>query len=381
MINKFVPPPPKGATSAPTPAGVSAKVGPIEDYQAEKIENGFIFRGVNRKKVQDGTTQYQFTIGQDGDVKYVPWQPATTRFQKGLASSGIVDVTVNGPVTDESLQKAMGIVKTMGIDPAPPTPAFQELLYLHRNAYLTKDHEKAGYASVFNDPQLSDEEKVAGIKKWYKDTKKVDVGGPGYDPKGKTMTGAGDGYRRWNRWDITEEDLNREMPGYLLHHNTSSDLPSVIHGMLQSGGEATPTLDRLRKGVPLSSGSSIDSDLGTGGSSYFFTRIKNKNSNSGQFRFKLSALLRQDAITYDSDHYGSVAEIDERKNSIGQYKKLGGPGYGENETIFKGGLSLLDDLDHIKTSGPSERIKVIETFKKNKITHLNDGRKIEDIVK
>ena len=380
MVSQFQPPPPKADT--PLPSGVSARVGEIVDSRA-RIENGFIFRGAGADKKQSGTTQYHFTLGDDADVKFVPWIKAdpNRRSQNGLAYSGTVDVVVKGQATDENLQKAMGVVKTMGIDPAPPTPAFQELLYLHRNAYLTRDHESPEYKKIFSDQGLSDEAKVKAIKKWYKEEKKVDVDGPAYDPKGQSMTGAGDGYRRWRRFDITKEDLHRELLGYTLHHNVGSSLPEAIHGMLQSGGEATPTLDRLRKGVPTNAGASVDPDLKSGGSSYFFTRIKNSGSNAGPLRFKIDALLRQDAISYDSDHYGAVGEIEERKSKLEQYKKLGGSAYTGNETIFKGGLSLLDDLDHIQTKSSSERQKVLEVFKKNKITHLNDGRKIEEVVR
>ena len=48
--------------------------------------------------------------------------------------------------------------------------------------------------------------------------------------------------------------------------------------------------------------------------------------------------------------------------------------------MFKHGLSLLDDLEEIKVGSEWQREKVLAVFKKNKVTHMNDGRKVEDIV-
>jgi hypothetical protein len=103
-----------------------------------------------------------------------------------------------------------------------------------------------------------------------------------------------------------------------------------------------------------------------------------KDTNSGAFRFKIGNLARQDAISYADDKYGSVAKLSQRKSKIEDYKGIAKYG---NETIFKHGLSLLDDLDEIVVSTEAERKRVLKVFGDNKVSHLNDGRKVEDVVR
>ena len=52
-----------------------------------------------------------------------------------------------------------------------------------------------------------------------------------------------------------------------------------------------------------------------------------------------------------------------------------------NETIFKNGLSQLDDIEVIRTGSAKERTEVLAVFTAHKIDTLPDGRKIADIVK
>ena len=73
------------------------------------------------------------------------------------------------------------------------------------------------------------------------------------------------GFRRWYRPDISKADFANEMKGYALLHETS-DLLDRINGMLNSGGDATPTMQRLRKGISIrkTGGQSLTKDLETG---------------------------------------------------------------------------------------------------------------------
>jgi hypothetical protein len=271
-------------------------------------------------------------------------------------------------------------IDAIGIDPTPPSAAYEEMLYIHRNVYANNHHTNPIYESIWTS-NMPDEEKLAQMKVWAEAQYKIKFDKlAAYNPEGKTMTGFGDGFRYWERWDIPRAKIEQEMQNYTLIHSLSGgDTEKTLRGMLQSGGEATPTVQRLRKGVNVSStgGQSYTSDMNTGGASYFFTRIHDKSS-SAALQFKIGNLARQDAVSYSQDNYGAISKFAERKSDIAGWKRAAASS--GNETIFKHGLSLLDDLERITVHTIAERNSIIKMFKENKVTHLNDGRKIEDVV-
>ena len=54
--------------------------------------------------------------------------------------------------------------------------------------------------------------------------------------------------------------------------------------------------------------------------------------------------------------------------------------YDSNETTFKNGISLVDEIDFIRVKNLKEKKEVLEAFKKHKMTTLPDGRKVKDII-
>ena len=100
------------------------------------------------------------------------------------------------------------------------------------------------------------------MRAWVKDKMGVDVTKvPHYDPHGISKHGDGSGFRHWNRWDISEADIRREMGDYALQHTTGGLMESpegavqrMMNGVLGSGGEFTSTTGRIRKGVSLGTG-------------------------------------------------------------------------------------------------------------------------------
>ena len=51
-----------------------------------------------------------------------------------------------------------------------------------------------------------------------------------------------------------------------------------------------------------------------------------------------------------------------------------------NETIFKNGLSIIEELERLVVEAEATRLKLIEIFKKAGYGTLSDGRKIEDVI-
>ena len=205
------------------------------------------------------------------------------------------------------------------------------------------------------------------------------------------MTSFGDGYRYWERWDIDPDEIEDRMSGYVLQHtvggvmsSAKKAIPKRLDDMLQSGGEATSTSSRIRKGVSIraTGGGSPQADQSSGGANYFYTRIKttsSANKNHGIF-FKNRLLARQDAVSYDRDRFGATSRIhmDQRVAGIETYKKNASKP--KNETNFKHGLSILDDVEYIRVFNEGERQRIFDVLKKNKVDILPDGRKARDLV-
>ena len=128
--------------------------------------------------------------------------------------------------------------------------------------------------------------------------------------------------------------------------------------------------------------------MGTGGASYFFTRIRKlpgvgyERGDAG-FYFKPHLLRRMDAITYDSDKYGKVTGNhvkQHRKVGISEYKSIASR-QSSDETIFKNEVTLLDNLQYVTVGSETAKKKAIDVFKKHGVTHLPDGRQVKDIVR
>lgn len=348
-------------------------------FPISKIENGHARRISDYKEVSRAK-QYVIDAGDGAEIRFVP-STGMTYEQPGLAFHGNVDVIVQGEVTTETLQNAMAKLRSIGIDTTPPTAAYEEALYIHRSVYLRNDHHTGSYRAIW-ESSLPDEEKLVKLKAWASEQYGADFSKlKEYNPQGITNTGFGDGPRRWERWDLPAAKIEKEMKDYVLHHSTGAPIEDVVNSMLQTGGEVTPTAQRIRKGIRITSGQSPDADIESGGASYFFTRIRTRTNAADEsgFQFKIRNLARQDAVTYHRDRYGAISGYDERRSTIAQYKAIAKKNAAD-ETNLKGGLSLLDDLEKIVVYDNAQRQKVLDAFRNNKVTHLNDGRAVEDIV-
>jgi hypothetical protein len=209
--------------------------------------------------------------------------------------------------------------------------------------------------------------------------------GDAYQPDG-VANGFGDGRRLWHRWDLPREKVEKEMADYTLAHSSRTDTVQFLDRMLSQGGEFTPTVERLRKGVPVNAGMSVSTDLDNGTSPYIFTRVSKRGQAArGEWHFKVGNLARMDAMSFSGDWLAGHSNIwkegvqNARGKTVGDFKRMSRSG--SNETLLKHGLNILDELDTLYVRTLSEKEKVLETFKKHKITKLNDGRPIEDVVK
>lgn len=386
-LHQYVHTPPKPTAPAPVPARRKIKVHRGDNIQlrVSEFSDGVGSRSAGNHNIVQTKEAYVIDADEGVKIHFVP-RDATIDTTDGLALQGTVQITVPGEVSQASMNKALDIVKQIGLDTAPPTQAYEEALYLHRGVYLRNMHEEASYRAIWLNTGITDEERVVQMKGWIKKNMKIDVDTrPGYDPAGVARHADGSGFRYWRRWDLSEEDVINEMDDHALLHTTHSlsDSPrgataDTLDKVLNSGGEFSSTTGRMRKGVRVTpdDGASPYRDIETGGGSYFFTRIKRANSDRHGFFFRITTLNRQDTVSYPSDRFGRISSIQDRAVDIKTWKKYA-KNY-DNETLFKEGLSLAD-LDFIRVR-PGEVDEVIRVFKKHGIDTLPDGRRVEDIV-
>lgn len=384
-------PPAAKVTPAKPVEGLDIKKGNYS-FPANRIENGVAQKesGIAFEAAKSNLQPGTYVINADGvEIRYIE-PTGSTRNQTALALQGTIDIKVDGAAGPDAIQRAYEAVRKLGINLDPPTPEQTEIAYLRRGVYLLERGKDGKLSPAFEAAlkNASDDADAVKRAKTYIKAKHginlPDKPTKDYNPEG-TVNSFGDGQRVWKRWDLTDDQIEREMRGYFLHHNFSGDLVESVDRILNSGGELTSTTQRIRKGIKIgeTGGMSSATDVKTGGASYFFTRIGadatfGVTRNDVGIRIKIRNLNRLDAITYDSDKYGSISFIGERETSISEYKAMNKNG--SNETIFKNGLFLLDEVDSFKTSGATERRNLIAVFHKHGIKKLPDGRKIEDII-
>jgi SPP1 gp7 family putative phage head morphogenesis protein len=358
-------------------------------YTAKSRRRGFA-------EVDEGTRLYEVrsalggTDGRGGQVRLILPDDDEAPF----ALRGVVEVAMPGRGGLATIESAADAAKALGVDIAPATAARRELTYLARNLdfmhkQLTPAKRKA-WAAVMAE-EIDDAAKVTKLKTFINKRLKIDLA----DGRAFAFDGAenafGYGWRRWDRWDLPREQIEQQLADHTLHHNLAGKLPEVIESWLEGGAQVTPTVERLRIGVPINSGMSPGTDLSTGGASYFFTRIQSKllaNRRRG-ITFKVGNLSRLDAVSYGGDKFGDVrpagmnAYVKDPRTargvSVEDFKKHAG--VGSNETIFKNGFHLLEDVDTINAGSAAERSQVLSIFKKHGYTELPDGRSLEDVVR
>lgn len=377
----------------PAPAGREKQRGRL-DVKASSLawKKKAKDRGEAQQQAEQIFQQQAYEIERDNAaMHFIPWLESNgARSSAPYAFRGYVEMTVPGKADTATLQKAADLLRDAGVDIARVRPAFQETLYLAKGLSVMErkltPKKRAAWRQIA-DAADDDETKLSSLKAWVKkNLPGVDLNGPHYQPQGSAA--AGRGWQTWDRWDLPRAQIEKEMADYTLTHHVSGGLPDVVDSILSGGGQFTPTTERLRTGVPISQGMSPMSDMNSGGANYLFTRITPRHNVRGStLCFKTGNLARMDAFSFDEDRYGDVrppgetTRSDYRKKravTVDEFKAYSNKS--SNETIFKWGLHLLEQLDFIHCSSDADRKAVRSIFAKHKITRLPDGRDIQSII-
>ncbi|MDP8238380.1 MAG: hypothetical protein P9X24_04765 [Candidatus Hatepunaea meridiana] len=339
--------------------------------------------------------EMQLTVysGDGVEAIYKPWIK-----ENYYAHQGQLELRILSDCTPESAERLLSGFEKFGVEATFASQADAEYMYLLKQAYILSEDSTPAWKKIIKslDTQnASKAERVKALRQYWSDKLGVkDVTQiPGYDPNGKysLMSSAWKnkkeaGYRHQLRFDITDEQVKRELGDYGLYHRLTngSDIATVLDQILDHNGALISTVEKMRVGIPVG-GMSPSSDMGTGGGSYFFTRIRKlpgvgyKRGETG-FYFKPHLLRRMDAITYEGDKYGRVTGNhvrQHRKVNINDYRSIASR-KSSNETIFKNEVTLLDNLQLVTVSNETAKRKVLNVFRKHGVTQLPDGRQVRD---
>lgn len=274
------------------------------------------------------------------------------------------------------------------------------MLYLLKSAYILKEDTTPAWKKLLRNldtGKASPAERVKTLRQYWSDRLGTDdvTRISGYDPQGRysIMSSAWKnkreaGYRHQLRFDLTDEQIKRELKDYGLYHSLTdgTDVATVLDTILDHNGAMISTVEKVRIGVPVG-GMSPGADMESGGASYFFTRIRKLPGKGGGheqsgFYLKPELLRRMDAITYESDKFGRVTGNhvrQYRRTSIQDFKRIEAR-RSSDETIIKNEVTLLDNIQVVSVRNETERKRVLEVFRKHGVTRLPDGRRVQDIV-
>ena len=339
--------------------------------------------------------EYEIDFGEGVTGVYRPWDGSNY-----YAHQGTLELRIAESCKVKTVENLLDSLERLGISASLATAEEAEILYLSKMAYILKEDKTPrwkGLLKKISAKHTSQSERVKALREYWAAQLGVDdvTKIPGYDPEGRFSIMHSTwkqrkqaGYRLQERFDITDQMLDREMKNHYLFHNITNtqgrNMSNFIDDVLSNNGAMVSTMEKMRAGVSVG-GMSPESDMMTGGANYFFTRIRQvkpgQSAREGLY-FKKNLLRRMDAITYNSDKFGRVTGNTVRNNRLSQiddWKAIAQRG-GSDETIFKNNVTLLDNLDMIITSNESKRAAVIKAFKKNGITKLPDGRPVSSIV-
>jgi len=366
------------------------------DIIIEKTKDDDLRKVMRRDTAKDGL-EYRIDLGDGVEAVYKPWHD-----RNYYAHQGELELKITGSPNSKTIESLIDKLNKLGLDGRLASKTDQELMYLHKQAYLIKEDMEPGYKHLMNklnNSSATKEERIKAMKTYW--ASKLGVNDisklPDYNPYGeyslssnparKKVFNKTAGYKNTFRFDVSAKELDQELDGLGLYHKVTRgrDMSNTIDAVLANNGAFVSTVEKIRMGVPVGGMSPLD-DMGSGGASYFFTRIRQLPSTreAGEvgIYFKKKMIRRLDAITYDADKYGRVTGSsvrDNRYHNLNMFKTIARSGRSD-ETIFKNSVTLLDNVDYINVYGRDNKNKLVAVFNKHGIKKLPDGRRIEDVI-
>lgn len=355
-------------------------------FDTAQFERSFATESGGKALVNGVQLRYEATLADGTRITYFPHDG-----QVAYALQGVVRIDVPGKGV-VSTERVFGAMDEIGLKSTRATEVDRQHLYLNAFARIRLLRgPAASYRAQFDAITDRTAEGVQAKLDLLKKATGVDVAASdGWKTVDGVRQAFGHGRAYQFRPDLDTPEFQRfEREHYLFHNpqglgsNSGSGVFERLKTIIEGGGTFSSLTDRIRRGVPLS-GSSVSSDLASGGGDYHFTRIASRSNDyygTGVY-WKASRLRRMDAITYDSDRFGRTTgrTVDDYRLGQDVQSLRSAAQSNGNETIFKGGLSIFDDLDRIVLSSESEVAEAIAWMKKNGYSRWPDGRDLEQVI-
>jgi SPP1 gp7 family putative phage head morphogenesis protein len=356
------------------------------EYQAARFERSFATETTKDVSVPGTSVRYEATLPDGTRIVYVPHDSSNA-----WAMQGVVRIDTPGRSVT-STERVFSSMSEAGIDAERADEIARQHLYLNAFARLKIIRDSTKLAQ-FNSIKTPGADGVAEKLRFLKAATGVDIeASDGWAKRDGVRQAFGHGRAYQLRPDLDQGDAQRLNETHVVYHNNAnlgtdagSGVFERMKPIIDGGGVFSSLTDRVRRGVPISdaSGTSVSSDLGTGGGDYLFTRIRKRSEQAGTgIYWRATALRRMDAISYAGDEFGNTRtgfmEGHRRGQTIADLQTMAQSR--SNETIFKAGLSLFDDLDRIVVSSDAEAKDAIAWLKQRGYTSWPDGRKLEDVI-
>jgi len=384
--------------------------GTVKYYQSSFVDS---FPEQSGGKFEGLGTVYETKV--DGvRIRYFPEDASGSQ----AAAMGRMEIEIDG-ANAAAVKKGIDALEGLGIDASRASAMDREELYLtklfyHFSGAFQNDERSFDRVVRFKDKMEkinklgSQTARVKALKKEASKAAKVDdiTALPTYNPIGEYQEfGHGKALqlnpafvgKEWE--EFTDETFVYHDLEYGKGRGTQVEsFKNIIGG----GGQLASTTDRVRRGIPFGEGGSEKRDFKTGGASYVFCRLKAKGRigrEEGLVWNTKKHIRRLDAMSYSDDYYGSQrfstgvgarsksdkledwdVSLQERAVDLNGFKDHRDENRGgNNEIIFKDGLSLFEDLRFFIVR-PDEKKDVIDFLKEKGYKKWPDGRELDEVI-
>lgn len=375
-------------TSTPGSAIAWKRISGQYKFNTSQFDRSFATETMSQESVYGANLRLEATLPDGTKITYFPHEPDVV-----YSMQGTIQIDVPGKGAGASA-RVFGALSDMGVNATRATETDRQHTYLNAFARvrLLRGAElpaKRQFEAVKDKGPSGVQAKLDILKK----ATGVDVAASeGWKTVDGVRQAFGHGRAYPLRPDLEGPEFSAFDRDHLLFHNPV-DLSwdagpgsfEKIKNVIEGGGIFASLTDRVRRGVPLS-GSSVPSDLASGGGNYHFTRIGKRGQlatvNGTGMLWRARQVKRIDAITYKTDLFGRTTgdTVDRLRygQTVDSLKRMA-DGSG-NETIFKGGLSIFDDLERIVLFNDAEVKSAIAWMQSKGYKAWPDGRALSEVI-
>lgn len=361
------------------------------EYHKAEFDRSFAKETTSTVEVPGTRVRFEAELPDGTKIVFVPERAGASSASNAFAMQGVVRIDVPGKGADAS-GRVFSALEEVGVPAQRADEIARKHLYLNAFARLKiiRDADmRKGYEAITTPGEAGVKEKLAYLKaKTGVDIEKSE----GWRNVDGVRQAFGHGRAYQLRPDYELDDFEALEKTHVVYHNNAglghnagSGVFERLQPIIEGGGVMASLTDRVRRGVPISdfSGTSVSSDLASGGGDYLFTRVLRRSTQKGTgLYWKARVLRRMDAITYDSDQFGRTTPEHMQGSRRGQtIADLKSAATGSsNETIFKAGLSIFDDLDRIVLSSQAEVNAAVKWMRSKGYSSWPDGRPLDEVI-